>query len=208
MIRFCLQSIVHVVLLVVTCVVAQAAPYAYVPLQPDMRWAYAIEGDDQSCSVTLSHPTFDVISEGTGVVMQLSGTTAWTQPGQPRLPVFPVLFQLDESVSFTIEVQPGEFYDQIVGELLPETGPFSVSENDETTRLVKRGLPDPEIYLADSYWPTTYYEVNEAKGGGRRYLRIGLTPFHYHPLTRSLRSYPELKIVVRFSEPTTSGATP
>ena len=68
-------------------------------------------------------------------------------------------------------------------------------------RIVERRRPDAAIYSTDAFWPSAMYEINEAKGGGQRYVRIGLMPFQYHPLSQTLRYYPDLTVTVRFSEP-------
>jgi hypothetical protein len=188
---------------------AMALPFSYVTLQPDMRWAYAIRNDDDSCHVQLTGPAFEVVTTEGGRQLTLPGTTAWTQPGQPRLPVFPAVFQLDASARFTIEVTTGEFREiSLDGILLPEPHQFSVSDDDTRSRVVERHQPDAALYAADAFWPSAMYEINEAKGGGQRYLRIGLIPFQYHPLTQTLRYYPDLTVTVRFSEPEANKATP
>ena len=178
-----------------------AAPFSYVVLEPDMQWAYTIRKETKACDIRLSGPTFDVVAVDEGVRLELPGTTAWTQPGQPRLPVFPAVFQVDPAVIVSIEVVPGDFREIPVGDLLPETERVSVSDDDSSSRIVERRLPDATIYMADAFWPSAMYEINEAKGGGQRYVRIGLMPFQYHPLSQTLRYYPDLTVTVRFSEP-------
>lgn len=185
-----------------------AVPFSYVGLEPDMQWAYSVQMEEAACHVWLSGPSYEVVAADGGFLLALPGTTAWTQPGQPRLPVFPAVFQIDDSVRFSIEVDPGEFRELPVGYLLPEAERVSVSDDDTQSRLVDRRQPDAAIYSANAFWPSAMYESNEAKGGGQRYLRIGLIPFQYHPLTKTLRYYPDLTITVRFAEPEQPEAIP
>ncbi len=184
---------------------AWSAAFSYIPVAPDMRWAYSVIEDPSMCRIQMSGATFDVLQTPDGVSLGLPGTTAWTKPGQPRLPVFPAVFSLGTSVTYTVEVRPGETRTSVIGNLLPESVQVSISDNDASSRVEEQWQPDASIYQTDAFWPEIFYEVDEARGGGERYLRIGVMPFRYNPVSGTLEYFPDLTVTIVFHDPDSGG---
>jgi len=175
--------------------------YKVVNAEPSMRWAVDATGSDSTCSLTLSRPAYEVQSSESGVTLVLPGACAWPEAGQPRLPVFAVLLEVSDAVSYEITVDPGTPVEETIGLLLPVVTRQSVAYSDRDFQVTEVVQPNPSIYENDAFWPGDFYMSSEARGMGRRYLRIALKGFHYNPVMHVLQYYPDLKVNIQFSEP-------
>ncbi len=180
---------------------ASAEDLAYFITSPDMRWAYQVNEMSTGVVIKISSPGYEVVTSEQGVRLEVAGASAWTKVGEPRLPVFPAVFQLAAKAVYHVEVIPGEFREEAVTNLLPLSSFQSRSMDDSTSQMVETMVPDAAIYQADAFWPESFYTVDEAKGRGQRYLRIGIQPFKYNPVSGKLRFHPDLEIKVYVTEP-------
>jgi len=188
-----------------TCSYAGSAGlYRYIQSQPAMNWAFSIQEESSSCMISILQPEFELQKKDEGTMMTLPGVSAWTKPGEPRLPVFVALFELEVGAGYSVKVEPGEPRDFDAGYLEPEPTVRSVSTDDNVYEVVTEKTADTAIYQQDVFWPTSYYTVDEAKGAGRRYLRVGIHTFRYNPISQMLRQYPDMRLVINFTakEPT------
>lgn len=162
-----------------------------------MEWAVSVQTGPDAVVLACRAPEVRVDTNG-GVRLALGGVSAWTEPGQPRLPVFAFVLEVNDNVMWSIDVEPGAFHDQAIGWLHPMPSLVSVSESDEVSRMTEIEQPDPAVYELDTFWPGQWHGVDEAKGGGRRFLRVALHPWHYQPRQQTLRTYSNLMVTVRF----------
>lgn len=115
------------------------------------------------------------------------------------MPVFVALFELQDGAGYSINVEPGDPLDSEIGHLEPEPTVRSISTDDNVYEVVTEKIGATSIYEQDAFWPASYYTVDEAKGAGRRYLRIGIHAFRYNPVSQILRQYPDVRLVVHFT---------
>lgn len=189
------------------CALAGDVPYyRYVQTQPEMSWAFSVLENTTECTLSFIEPVYALENTNGGMAVIPSGTTAWTKAGEPKLPVFVALFEVGENIAYSIEVITGEELVKDVGYLEPVPLVTTVSIDDGVYSAIEETKADPTIYSMTSFWPEAYYSTDEAKGAGRRYLRIGMNPFQYNPSTQQLRHYPTMRFVVTF-KPTGQGET-
>ncbi|HMO04306.1 MAG TPA: C25 family peptidase propeptide domain-containing protein [Kiritimatiellia bacterium] len=178
---------------------ADSPSYAYLATQPDMRWAYTLEQAPESCTIRVTLPGYRVEQVGSEAEIAIGGPSGWTRPGEPRLPVLPVVFDVAEGVDLTVTVQEGEPTLQAVGNVRPATRLESVPVDGLTEQVVTVARPSPNIYGNASWWPAALVDQREAKGQGRRFVRFGITPFRYHPVEGNLAFYSNLTVSVTFT---------
>lgn len=167
--------------------------------QPDMRWAYAVEQGTAWCVVKVTLPGYEVVTVGAEAEVAVAGPSGWTRPGEPRLPVLPVVFEVAEDLVVTIDVEEGEPVLQPVGRLRPAGRMESIPVDGLTEQVVTVAKPSPEIYGNPAWWPTSLVDQREAKGQGRRFVRLGVTPFRYHPVDGTLAFYSNLTVSLSFT---------
>ena len=167
-----------------------------------MAWALDIKQDGDACLISLKPTGFRLETNDHGVVVTVGGDVGWPNSGEPRLPTFPVLFQLREDVDYEILVDAGEAEELHSVHLLPVVSRQSIAFSDTDFHVMEVVAPNTGIYEHDAFWPPSYFDAMEARGMGRRYLRVSLHPFQYNPLSQILRSYPGFKITVNFNKPT------
>jgi len=175
--------------------------YTYVATQPTMEWAYRVTADPTSCVLDVTAPSYGIEKNAGSVNLTLPAVSAWTRPGEPRLPVFPAVFELADGIQYQVEVEPGDAGKKQIGYLDPVPTFGNVSETDDEGRVAEYLLPDPAIYRSDAYWPEKLYSIDEAKGGGKRYLRVGLQPFQYNAWNQVLKYHSNLQVKISFYYP-------
>jgi len=184
----------------VSCALAESIQlYRYVQTQPEMNWAFDVQEELSVCTITFLDSGFTLEKSDDHTTITTPGTTAWTKAGEPKLPVFVALMEIGEGVHYSIEVITGDEKLEKVGYLEPVPAVGTVSTGDNEYEIVEEKKADAAIYAKDTFWPETLYSIDEAKGAGRRYLRIGMNTFQYNPATQLLRHYPNMQLVVRFT---------
>lgn len=178
---------------------ADSAPASYLATQPDMRWAYHIEEASLRQVVRVTLPGYEVVRVGSEAEVVLSGPSGWTRPGEPRLPVLPVVFEVADGLAVSIDVDEGEPTVQPVGLLRPTGQMESIPVDGLSDQVVTAAEPSPAIYGESAWWPSSLVEQREAKGQGRRFVRLGVTPFRYHPEEGNLAFYSNLTVSVSFT---------
>jgi hypothetical protein len=167
--------------------------------QPDMRWAYAVIEEPGLCRIQVTLPGYRVDPVGSEVEISVGGPSGWTRPGEPRLPVLPVVFEVAEGLAVNIDVDEGEPTVQPVGRLRPTGRMESIPVDGLSDQVVTVAEPSPAIYGQSAWWPSSLVEQREAKGQGRRFVRLGVTPFRYHPEEGNLAFYSNLTVSVSFT---------
>jgi hypothetical protein len=175
------------------------ALYSFVDTTPSMRWALDLAVNPTNCIISMLAPSYTLEKKGGSVSMSLRSATAWTRSGEPRLPVFPVVLEVSDDTTYQISVETGDAGKRMIGYLDPVPTAGNVSESDDVGRVVEYLIPDSNIYRQNAYWPPQLYSVDEAKGGGKRFLRIGVQPFQYNSWSQTLRFYSNLQVRVSFS---------
>ena len=191
---------VTMLLLLGAAVHADTGLVDYIPTQPDMRWAYHIEAGSTWQVVRVTLPGYQVVPAGSEAEVVLSGPSGWTRPGEPRLPVLPVVFEVADGMVVTIDVDEGDPVVQSVGRLRPRDRMESIPVDGLTDQEVTVAEPSPEIYGQSAWWPDKLVDQREAKGRGRRFIRLGVIPFRYHPEEGNLAFYSNLTVLVTFTQ--------
>jgi hypothetical protein len=115
-------------------------------------------------------------------------------PSAPDLPTRVFVLGVPPGAQVEVSVIPGtpeELSDIFVS-------PVPIKEPaDDLTRF--RYTPDPQIYGRDVYYPGELYRVDPpAQFRQQTVVRVQVMPVQYNPVTRQLRLYRDLQIVVRF----------
>ena len=57
-------------------------------------------------------------------------------------------------------------------------------------------LRDVAVYDRNAYWPDAIVRLEEARGAGRRFLRVEIFPIQYNPVRGRLRVHRGLSVVL------------
>ena len=166
-------------------VLAQPAPPAWVWTRRLTTTAYQITGDG-------------VAAPGYGVN---------DAPGAPALPVWAEVVELPAAGDWEIAVDAanGRILDTTVHVAAvpvpdlpaPRSGGW-IGAGDGPTSVPTVDRPDPAIYGADAFYPTSPVVTGPVQiQRGRRLLPLHVFPFQFNPVRGTLRYHPELTITVR-----------
>jgi hypothetical protein len=175
--------------------------YRLIDTQPSMAWALSVRPESDGFTVQLNLPAPDLVTGEAGVEVRPGGPSAWPDPGQPQLPVFPVLIELADGLTYELAAEPGGVEEIPVGPIRAVTRYQAAGSVDQLYDVQELTERDPAIYTTDAFWPDAWVETREAKGMGRRYLRIAVMPYRYHALQGLLHHAPALSVRVRLQMP-------
>jgi len=115
-------------------------------------------------------------------------------PGVPELPTRVLVFGIPPGARAEVSVIPG-----VVEEISEiNVAPVPVKEPaDDLTRL--RYMPDTQIYERDAYYPGDLFRVDPpAQFRQQNIVRVQVIPVQFNPVSKKLRVYRDLQVVVRF----------
>ena len=131
------------------------------------------------------------------------GYTSIATPGAPQLPVYGSIIELPLTGDWQLT------YEDIGSQLLEQRVAIpAVPVPQWPDELINPAVdlpsavpvadrPDPAIYQADAFYPSSVVEWGEAqRDGDRRIVPVRVYPFQYNPVTRQLRYHPDVRITV------------
>ena len=179
------------------CAVAvSAAALEWRDASPSMSWAYALHENERGVLIDV-HDLDVGIAEGEhGAVIEPAGPVAWPAFGKPRLPMIVLLFTVSADATYEVTWSASSFDEQPAPLLAPVLTPMVESIDNETSRTGMEPLRDEAVYTRDAYWPESIVQKTEARGGGRRYLRVEIFPFQYNAAKGLLRTHRGLRVAL------------
>jgi hypothetical protein len=163
---------------------------------PSMSWAYDRREANQSVIITMRDLPFTLEEGEGGAMLSVEGPVAWPAYGHPRLPIIVLLFEIPVDESYSVRWSGVESEDRPVPGLAPVATPGVHSVGDGVYRTVMTLSRNAVVYGKDAFWPEVIVRQETARGGGRRYMRVEIFPFQYHPVLGVLRLHRGLKVVL------------
>lgn len=126
--------------------------------------------------------------------IRLSGEGAITEPGAPELPMVSRLIMVGNRGRVTLRVQNQSF---TVMDNIEAVMPAQHDEGDENAPANGFTAPKAEIYGADAWYPPTIAEISTpATLRDVRFVALTLFPVQINPVTRQMRVYDNIEVVV------------
>jgi len=177
-------------------VVVSEAALQWRDAAPSMSWAYARKETDQAVIITVRDFKFDFTESENGALIAVAGPVAWPAYGKPSLPIIILLFEVPADENYEVSWNETAIEERPVATLAPVVTPGIHSVSDGVYRTIMTSLRDDIVYEKSAYWPETIVRHDEARGAGRRFMRVEIFPFQYHPVLGLLRMHRGLKVVL------------
>lgn len=149
---------------------------------------------------------FTTAAEVISTVGVAAGYVLSDLPGAPQLPITSTLAALPPTGDWSLTIVAGDFVTlpqrleiaPAPGPALPASPHSPLASAAQLTFIPTTTHPDPAIYGQDAFYPDSPVQVGAVQWqAGQRLLPVRVFPFQYNPVTRALRHYPRLEIVIR-----------
>lgn len=200
---------IHIIAMVVLCLAGgwgagaesdEAATYRFLRSIPEGVDWLSVVSQPTACVVRVCIPQPAISTNGGELLVDLPTETAFTNPGEPRLPILVALLELGEGIEAVVTTETGSPVALQAGYVSPVKSAGLVSLDDSRYEAREFKREDPGIYGHDAFWPQVAYTVNEAVGGGHRYLRLGMNAFRYNPVSRMLECHTNMTFRITFTQ--------
>lgn len=169
---------------------------------PSMGWAYDRQETDESVIITVRDFKLKIRESENGALILVDGPVAWPAYGKPRLPVVVIVFEVPATENYAISWSETSNTELPVPTLASVPTPVVHSVSDGVHRTAMDSLRDGVVYGTGAYWPERIVRQEEARGAGRRFMRVEISPFQYQPLIGLVRLHQGLKVVLTKTVPT------
>jgi hypothetical protein len=188
-----------------------------VSVEPELGWVPFVDGAEPGSEPEVSmkdETTMDTMvnfdipgmfvsqMEQEGVAYQklsVPGYEKTSDVGKPEVPLLGAVLEVPLDVSLDVEIYKSEYVE------LPY---YNVFPAQELRTTVDAGghefVIDEDAYLTDSFYPADLAVVHPEDMGivrGHRVVFLKANPVQYNPVTKVLRAYSNIEVMLKYSEP-------
>ncbi len=189
----------------------------YVFAEPELGWVPFVEGAEPGTEpdVTMKDETtmdtmvnFDVpgmfvyqaLKEGVAYQkLSVPGYETSLAVGKPELPMLGAVLEVPFGVDIDVDIYKSEYVELSDYNVFPAQEPWIAGEEDSHEFVI-----DEEVYLTDAFYPAELAAIDPKDTGvmrGHRLVFLKANTVQYNPVTRTLRAYSNIEVMLKYSEP-------